>query len=159
MKNLVLSFSLILFSFSTTSFAKDGSSGCGPSWYVFKKNSLVSSSLRQITNAFLYPTVTLGMTFGTSECAKHTIVENDEDSLEFLAHNFDDVMIEASMGDGKFLTSFSETFDCSSMEQVQFKSALKQNYKKLFATDMRYPVNTLVDIIQVVREENNICKT
>ncbi len=158
MKKLVLSLSLILFSFSTPSFAKDSSSGCGPGWYVFKKNSLISSFLREITNTFLFPTVTLGMTFGTSECGKHTIVEKDKDSLEFLVHNFDDIMIESSMGDGKFLTSFSKTFDCSSSERIQFKSALKKNYKKIFATDMRYPVNTLVDIIQVLRKDNNICK-
>ena len=114
--------SLILFSFSPSSFAKDSSSGCGPAWYIFKKNSLVSSFLREITNAALFPIVSIGMTFGTSNCAKHTIVEKDKDSLEFLAHNFDDLMIEASMGDGKFLTSFSETFDCSSSEQVLFKA-------------------------------------
>ena len=97
----------------------------------FKKNSLVSSFLREITNAALFPIVSIGMTFGTSNCAKHTIVEKDKDSLEFLAHNFDDLMIEASMGDGKFLTSFSKTFDCSSSEQVLFKATLKQNYKKI----------------------------
>ena len=158
MKKLILVMTLFTFSASTTTFAKDSSSGCGPGWYIFKKNSLVSSFLREITNTFLYPFVTLGMTLGTSECSKHSIVKKDKDSLEFLAHNFDDIMLESSMGDGKFLTGFSKTFNCTSEEQIIFKAALKSNYKRLFTSDMMYPTNTLLNIIKIVRDENNICK-
>ena len=52
--------------------AMDGSSGCGPAWYVFKENTILSSSLRGTTNGTLWPVVTIGMTFGTSNCANHT---------------------------------------------------------------------------------------
>ena len=129
MKNLVLSVSLILLGFSSVSFAKDGSSGCGPGWYVLRKILFFLHFLRSTTNGILAPTVTLGMTFGTSECSKHSIVKKDEDSLQFLAHNFDDLMIEASMGDGKYLSSFSDTFECTEEEKVIFKSALKITIK------------------------------
>lgn len=159
MKKIILILGFMFLGISSSLFAKDSSSGCGPGWYIFKKKSLLSSALRETTNGVLYPTVTLGMTLGTSECSKHSIVKKDQDSLEFLAHNFDDIMIEASMGDGKFITEFSKTFDCSIKEQTLFKNTLKSNYKRLFTTDMQYPVNTLISIIKVVRDENNLCKS
>ena len=56
MKKIIFSLLLI----SSISYAADSSSGCGAGWYIFKKNSLVSSVLRTTTNVFALNTV--GMT-------------------------------------------------------------------------------------------------
>ena len=66
-------------------------------------------------------------------------------------------MIEAAKGDGIFLTSFYENFEWSSSDQIKFKSALKSNDVKLFTKDMMYPVNTLSNIIKVIRDEKKLC--
>ena len=58
MKKIILI--VLVAMFSTQLLAADGSSGCGPGWYVTKKNSLLSSAIRATTNAILIPTVTLG---------------------------------------------------------------------------------------------------
>ena len=83
---------LILFILATvisgTAYGADGSSGCGPGWYILKDNSLVSSALRATTNGILVPVVTLGMTFGTSNCSKHKIVKKEKESLHFVTMNY-----------------------------------------------------------------------
>ena len=68
MKKCLISLAIL---FSINAMAKDGSSGCGPGWYLLKKNSILSSSLRVTTNGIFFPTTTLGMTIGTSNCSKH----------------------------------------------------------------------------------------
>ena len=40
---------LFFLNFSLVSFAKDGSSGCGPGWYIAKDKSILSFALRATT--------------------------------------------------------------------------------------------------------------
>lgn len=74
MKLIKLFVVMAFLSSTTVVMAGDSSSGCGADWYIFKKNSLVSSSLRATTNAILL-NATFGMTFGTSNCSQHSIVK------------------------------------------------------------------------------------
>ncbi len=116
--------------------AIDGSSGCGPAWYVFKENSLVSSSLRATTNTILLPTVTFGMTFGTSDCAKHSIVDNDKHSLYFLAHNRDVLASQLARGKGEHLNSFGDSLGCSWWAQDTLNTALRQRLGSFFQSEL-----------------------
>ncbi len=122
---------LILVAFSFTTFAKDGSSGCGPGWYVAKKNSLLSSSLRGTTNGILAPTVTFGMTFGTSNCTKHSIVKSNIEDLKFATENYYEIAADMSKGEGQFLSAYSTLIGCSE-NSILFKNELKKNFGKLF---------------------------
>ena len=95
MKNLFLA--LTLFG-SCSLFAADGSSGCGPGWYLFKENSLVSSAFRATTNGILFPSVTFGMTFGTSNCTQHKLVLKEKESLHFVTENYFEVQADMARG-------------------------------------------------------------
>lgn len=114
---------------STGARAADGSSGCGPAWYVFKENSILSSSLRNTTNGFLYPTVTIGMTFGTSNCAKHNLVEKDEDSLQFAADNFEVLRHDIAKGQGEHLNAYLASFSCQPLVNGRIASGLQKAYR------------------------------
>lgn len=122
-----------LFSFNI--FAKDGSSGCGPGWYVFKKNSIVSSLLRATTNGLLAPTVTLGMTFGTSNCSKHSIVKTEQRTLHYITHNLYEVKSDSAKGQGDFVTAFGKVIGCQEKDLNYFNKGLQQNYETIFKDD------------------------
>lgn len=124
-----ISVALVAFSFSATVFAADGSSGCGPAWYIFKDNSLLSSSSRAVTNNFLSPVVTFGMTSGTSNCAKHSFVQEDQQSLHLAAHSLDTLRQDIARGDGPHLSAYIDTFGCGS----NVKASLAQELQKAFA--------------------------
>jgi hypothetical protein len=115
-----------------TSFAADGSSGCGPGWYIFKQNSIVSSSLRATTNGWLSPVVTLGMTFGTSNCAKHNLVLNEKRGLHFVTHNTHNLAAESAQGRGESLGALATAMGCDWRAQESFNNALKSQYDSIY---------------------------
>lgn len=119
-----------VFSFSV--FAKDGSSGCGPGWYVTQKNSLLSSAIRGTTNALLAPSVTLGMTFGTSNCTKHSIVKREKESLKFATENYFELASDTAKGNGDFLNAYAHLMGCNNKVKNQFKSQMQSSYTDLF---------------------------
>jgi predicted sugar kinase len=121
-KFLVLLASLMMF--SAVSFADDSSSGCGLGWMVFKKNSLVSSSLRATTNVMFLNTV--AMTLGTSGCARHDIVMNEKKAIHFAQANFGKIMQEMAQGRGEFVTTFADVLGCNDV--AGFTSSMQQNF-------------------------------
>lgn len=124
---------------SSSAFAADSSSGCGPGWYVFKDTSLVSSSLRAITNGILFPTSTLGMTFGTSNCAKHKIVRKDSEALRVTTLAYHDLLIQTAKGQGEHLGALAATLGCPWQAQERFNRAMQAGYESLFPADETAP--------------------
>lgn len=118
---------------SSSGFAADGSNGCGPGWYVLKKNSLLSSFGRYITHGVLFPSVTLGMTFGTSNCAKHSIVLKDQRSLHFANQNMEHLKHDIAKGEGEFLQAYLASFGCSVFAQKPLRHDLQDYFGDLFA--------------------------
>jgi hypothetical protein len=123
---LILPLFLGLFSFSTI--AGDSSSGCGLGWAVFKKNSLVSSSLRMTTNAFFLNTI--AMTFGTSGCAQHSIVKAEKKGLHYVDANMKQLMVEMAAGEGEFVDGLAATLGC---EAQSFGQKMQNNYSSVFS--------------------------
>ncbi len=145
-----------LIGFSQASFAMDGSSGCGPGWYAFKDNSLVSSSLRNTTNNVLIPVVTIGMTIGTSNCTKHSIVETEKESLHFAAHNFFELKGDIAKGQGAYVNSFASTIGCTVKAQTRFATELKNNYKAIFSHSEQKPENALKEVYKVILSDDEL---
>jgi hypothetical protein len=126
--------------------AADGSSGCGPAWYVLKENSLLSSFGRLVTNGFLTPFVSLGMTFGTSNCAKHNLVQKDQSSLDFAEKTFDLLRQDLARGEGDYLAGYMSTFGCS----AQVTPLLTDDLRRAFARGL-YASEEPVDLVITTR--------
>lgn len=131
MKRFIL---LVLIAFSSISLASDSSSGCGPGWYVAKDKSLLSSTLRFITNMVLWPSSTIGMTFGTSGCSKHDLVMKEKERIYFATQNIFELKSEIPIGDGEFLKAFAEVMGCPQQVTEEFNRSMKKNYLKLYPT-------------------------
>ena len=122
---------------SATAFGADGSSGCGVGWYLFKENSLLSSYSRSITNAVLPNT--FSMTSGTSNCAKHSIVYNDQKGLHFVESNADSLEINVAAGSGQYLEGFALAMGCNQEVLPSFASALQSRYTEIYANQSSSP--------------------
>lgn len=131
MKNLVLALLITFASVSmvTPAFADDTSSGCGVGWMITKKQSLVSSSTRSTTNTVLPNT--FSMTSGTSGCAPHSIVKNDEKAVIFAVNNAEPLMVEMALGKGEYLKGFSQTLGCGDAFFPGFSKLIQSNYKNI----------------------------
>ncbi len=148
--------SLVCLASASISFAADGSSGCGPGWYVLKDNSLVSSSLRATTDASLFPVTTIGMTLGTSNCTKHTIVLKEKESLHFATMNYYALKADVAKGNGQYLTAFAETMGCESRAQVKLNKGLKNNYEKIFKSGAANPENALLEVYKTIFRDGDL---
>ncbi len=149
MKSLLLSLFLVL-NLNTFALAADGSSGCGPGWFVLKENSLVSSFLRTITNGIFFPTTTVGMTVGTSNCTKHKIVLHEQESLHFATHNYFEIKAEAARGQGRTLSAFSDTIGCPKSVRGVFAERFQQNYLKVFSQSEAQPDKMLQEVYRFI---------
>ena len=142
---------------STNILASDGSSGCGPGWYLFKENSLISSVLRATTNTILFPSSTLGMTLGTSNCTKHKIVQNEKRSLHYATHNFYELKSEIPMGTGLFLTAFHQVLGCQDSSKDYFKRTLKMKFEQLFPSNS--PQHLLKKVYQIILSDQKLVRS
>ena len=115
---------------TTSAFAADSSSGCGMGYEVAPKQSLVSSSTRSIVNATFSSTV--GMTLGTSGCAKHSIVKNDAKGIHFAEANMNVLALEMARGNGEFVASFASVYGCNNSEA--FGSMVQSKYESVLPT-------------------------
>jgi hypothetical protein len=151
----LLLFALLLTS-SIFAFAADGSSGCGPGWYILKENSILSSSLRATTNGILFPSTTIGMTIGTSNCSKHKLVLKEKESLHYAVNNYFELKSELAMGAGDYAQGFAEVIGCSPLANERFSTKLKKNYKKIFNHDGVRPEELLKEVYNVILTDEKL---
>lgn len=121
---------LLIASFQNYSHAEDGSTGCGPGWYVFKDHSLVSATSRGMINQ-LTGLAPIGMTFGTSGCDYHSIVEKKNEQIHFVKENLDQLEVELAVGKGHYVEQFASVMGCH-QKPDHFINTMKKSYVKLF---------------------------
>ncbi|MCB9061921.1 MAG: DUF3015 family protein [Halobacteriovoraceae bacterium] len=139
--------------------AADGSSGCGPGWYIFKDNSILSSMLRATTNGLLFPVTTLGMTLGTSNCSKHKLVMREKESLHFAINNYFELKKEIASGEGQYISAFTETLGCRESISDQLGNKLKENYRSIFKSSEINPEELLRETYKIILTDKNIAKS
>ena len=142
MKLIKLFVAMALLASTTVVMAGDSSSGCGAGWYIFKKNSLVSSALRSTTNALLLNTV--GMTSGTSNCSQHSIVKVEKEAIYFPEANHNQLMLDIARGEGEYLNAFSEIVGC---KEDKLGKSLQTNFNKTYSDVNENSVKVLDKIV------------
>jgi hypothetical protein len=141
--SVVAGFALILG--ASVSHADDQSSGCGAGWYVTKRNSLLSSLVRSSTNYTFSNTI--GMTFGTSGCARHDLVMNDKKEIHYAESNYNNLVVEMAQGGGEHLRGFAAVLGCDPASYEAFSSMTQSNYLRIFSTDGSTP-NGLINQVK-----------
>jgi len=115
---------------SGTAQAEDQSGGCGMGWKIAPKNSLISTTTRAYVNATFSSTI--GMTLGTSGCAKHSIVQNDKRAIHFAEVNQGQLMIEMAQGRGEHLRGLVATLGCNPAGFSDISRAIQADYSNIF---------------------------
>jgi hypothetical protein len=139
-----------------SAYAGDGSSGCGAGWYIFKKNSLISSSLRATTNA-IFLNATFGMTFGTSNCSKHSIVKNDMKAIHFTEYTFAQLKREMAKADGDYFLAMADIMGCGQHTQ-EFGQVVRSNYGAIFNANTKTPVDMVKNLERKIKANQSLSK-
>ncbi len=136
--------------------AVDGSTGCGPGWYILKENSLVSSALRGTTHWVLFPIVTLGMIFGTSNCTQHSLVLKEKESLHFATMNYFELQGNIAKGRGEYLSAFATTVGCPAHAQMRFNQRLRTHYSDLYSHGETNPEKVLLEVYKTILNDREL---
>ncbi len=143
---------------SPQTFAADGSSGCGPAWYILKENSLVSSALRATTNGILGVTVTIGMTFGTSNCTQHKIVLKEKESLYFATQNHFELKTDIAKGGGEYLSAFATTMGCPSSAIPRLNDRIRSNFSQMYTPADINPEKTVLEAYKTILSDPELTR-
>jgi len=115
----------------TLSLAEDSSDGCGLGWQVTNKKTMIATTTRGTTNAFVPPT--FGMTTGTIGCEKHSFAKRDQKAIEYVASNYDSLMMDLAAGEGEYVEALAQTLSCGDVNQ--FGSVMRANYGQMMSAE------------------------
>jgi hypothetical protein len=157
-KRFALLFTCSLFVAPHLASANDQSNGCGLGWSVVKKNSLISSTTRSLTNLTL-PNA-FSMTSGTSGCAHHSIVKRDREPTYFAEATYPLLLADIARGKGEYLDSFAATFGCEKEAQGTFDRALRAEFSNLNSSSSPSEfVNRVNQVLQNRQSLSMACTT
>ena len=128
--------------------AEDQSGGCGMGWKVAPQNSLISSTTRSYVN--LTFSNTIGMTSGTSGCAKHSIVQKEKEAIHFAESNQGQLMIEMAQGEGENLRGLAAVMGCSEAGTAALSKSVQQHYPQIFPSSSTSATQVLDSVRSVM---------
>lgn len=127
MKKLIAVCALALAGMSAQ--AQDTFDGCGLGWQVTQDKTMIATTTRATTNAFVPPT--FGMTFGTIGCDSFEgFAANEKANAEYVAQNFETLRNELAQGQGEYVSATAQSFNC---ESNAFGSHVQKNFDSVVA--------------------------
>lgn len=150
---LALSLTLV-----TQNILADTSDGCGAGQLVTKETTLLASGIRKSTNMTVWPSNWLSMTSGTSGCAKHKIVQKNQDGFRLVRSHFYALNSQIAKGDGEILTAYTSTFNCNNEAEALFRKSLRKNISKLIVKENKNAINYLVTTYDIVAQNPELIK-
>jgi hypothetical protein len=121
-----------------------GSDGCGLGWQVTDKKTLIATTTRGTTNFVVPPA--FGMTTGTIGCDQHSFAKNDQKAVEFVASNYEPLMMNLSAGRGEYLEAFAQTLNCK--DSASFGAEMQKNYSSVASPDAVQVLNNVKNTIK-----------
>ena len=130
MKNIfILVSSLLISSLAFANPSPSKSDGCGLGWQVMDGHTILATTVRGTTNAFVPPT--FGMTSGTIGCEKLEIAAKDMEKAQYAVTNFETLKLEMAAGQGETLDAFAQVMGC---ESQNFSKMTKDNFNQIYSS-------------------------
>lgn len=153
-KQLVVALMVLGFAFNSYAGSGGGSDSCGLGWSVTQKKSLLATSTRSTTHNFLPPT--FSMTTGTSNCDKHDIAKNEKPAVEFIAANYENLLIDISAGNGEYLYGFSKIMGCSDASYPAFVDATRKNFNSIATPERGTTSEAFIRVRNVIKQDSSL---
>lgn len=96
-----------------------------------------------------FGTQTFGITTGTSNCEKATVIVKNE-AFEFAAANLDNLAKDIAMGKGETLSTFVELIDIPTAHRTEVYAKLQVNFSHIFTSADIQASNVVDNIITVI---------
>lgn len=126
-KLFLLAISTLILGATAQASTPGGSDICGLGWQITNKKTMIATTTRATTNAFVPPT--FGMTSGTIGCDQHPIALRDIPAAQFVATNYDALLLDMAQGEGEMLAAFAHAVGCT--DTVSFGEMTRKEFSAL----------------------------
>ncbi len=120
--------------------AADTMDGCGLGWQVTDQETMIATTTRGTTNAFVPPA--FGMTTGTLGCKKLAFAANDKAAVNYVVNNFSNLKQQLAVGQGEYVDGLSEVMNCDG-------AAIQKSYNSVVAPAL--------DGVDLYKNLKNVC--
>jgi hypothetical protein len=124
--------------------------GCGLGWQVTDSRTMIGTTTRGTTNAFVPPS--FGMTSGTIGCDQIPFAANEKEAATFVASNYQTLKSELAVGQGEYVSAMIESFGCASTQVPAISQKIQQNYNTVVA-----PTQNATELFNNLKREVNHC--
>lgn len=131
------------------------STGCGVGTLLFEGKSGVGPQVLAVTtNGSSYNT--FSVTSGTAGCNKNGVVALPADVRVVVASNLDGLARDVAKGEGETLDSLADAMTIDEADKLQFRTALKGNFARIFPTDNVSSEEVWAHIHAVINEDETL---
>jgi len=124
--------------------------GCGLGWQVTDSRTMIATTTRGTTNAFVPPS--FGMTSGTIGCDQIPFAKNEQEAATFVASNYQTLKSELAVGHGEYVSAMIESFGCASGQVPAISAKIQKNYGTVVA-----PTENATQLFNNLRSEVGHC--
>lgn len=134
---------------NTENVAADVGDGCGLGWQITQKRTMLATTTRGTTNAFVPPT--FGMTSGTIGCAQHSFAKNELPAATYAFNNYEPLTMEMAQGSGEYLAAFARTLGCNDSLQAEFGHTMQSNFGAIMGSEKTTAVEMFHNVKSAVK--------
>ena len=121
MRKLIALFALVAMPLASQ--ARDTMDGCGLGWDVTDSETMIGTTTRGTTNAFVPPA--FGMTTGTLGCKRLDFASNEKEAVNYVVSNYTNLKQQLASGQGEYVDGLSEVMKCNAATvQQQYQSVV-----------------------------------
>lgn len=98
------------------------------------------------------------MTFGISNCTKHSIVKLEKERVKFATENYFEIASNVASGEGDFLAAYGELMGCHGNMLDRFSNRMKKNFQKVFPSTDINPENVVKQTYIIMLQDEELTK-
>lgn len=156
-RNLVLAVVLCGLPFSVSA-AGYGTAGCGLGSMIIGSDRGPEQIFAATTNG-TFGSQTFGMTFGTSNCGDHGLINISKEREVFAAENYTSLVKEMAQGGGENLNILASMYQCPASEYQAFGAMTQEKFNNLVAGAQTTPDELLSQLEIQLSQHNSLSKS
>ncbi len=133
MKKILVSAMAALVLTSSAYAAKNTNTGCGLGSILIKDQSTVVMQVLAATTNGTSGNQTFGITSGTSNCDKPSVIASNDKLNRFVSENMDELALDISAGQGETLSTVAALLNVK--DASSFNAKLKANFANIYASE------------------------
>ena len=160
-RNSLVVFAALLLLLPMSAFAGKsgyGSAGCGLGSMVFGSGTGPKQIFAATTNG-TFGSQTFGITFGTSNCGDHGLINVSKEREVFASANYTSLVKEMAQGKGENLNILASMYQCPTATYQEFGAMTQANFDDLVTNASTTPVELLGQLETQLSQHHNLSKS